>query len=174
MTLRAKLLAAQAPFALVLLVFGYVSTTTLTALGKSPELILTANYRTVLAAERMLDSLEQLQATALARAAGRPFDEGSVGDARRRFESELVVQEHNITEPGEGDATRRLRERWTEYEKAFGELAANPSRDRLARYLDVLAPARAPSAAPRTRSSRSTRTRSPAGATARAGRRNGT
>ncbi len=140
MTLRAKLLAAQAPFALVLLVFGYVSTTTLTALGKSPELILTANYRTVLAAERMLDSLEQLQATALARAAGRPFDEGSVGDARRRFESELVVQEHNITEPGEGDATRRLRERWTEYEKAFGELAANPSRDRLARYLDVLAP----------------------------------
>jgi signal transduction histidine kinase len=140
MTLRAKLLAAQAPFALVLLVFGYASTTTLTALGKSPELILTANYRTVLAAERMMDSLEQLQASALARAAGRPFDEGSARDARRRFESELVVQEHNITEPGEADATRRLRERWTEYEKAFDELAANPARDRLARYLDVLAP----------------------------------
>ncbi|HSD22495.1 MAG TPA: PAS domain-containing sensor histidine kinase, partial [Anaeromyxobacter sp.] len=101
MTLRAKLLAAQAPFALVLLVFGYVSTTTLMALGASPELILKDNYRTVLAAERMMESLEQLQAGALARAAGRPFDEGSLRDARRRVESELDVQEHNITEIGE-------------------------------------------------------------------------
>jgi two-component system, NtrC family, sensor histidine kinase KinB len=141
MTLRARLLGAQAPLALALIVVGWASTTTLLALGRSPALILKDNYRTILAAERMMDALEGLQASALARAAGGPVDDTSTADARRRFESELEVQEHNITEPGEGDATRRLRERWTAYAKAFDELAAVSPGARLARYFDVLAPA---------------------------------
>ncbi len=145
MTLRAKLLAAQAPLALALVVFGYASITTLRALGNGPELILKDNYRSVLAAERMMESLEQLQADALASVSGRPVDEGSLREARGRFERELGVQEHNITESGEQDATRRLRERWALYTGAVDDLAAGAPRaagaDRLARYFDVLTPA---------------------------------
>ena len=61
MTLRAKLLAALAPLAAILVLFAWASTAALSRLGSSPDLILRDNYRSVLAAERMMESLEQLQ-----------------------------------------------------------------------------------------------------------------
>jgi len=140
LTLRAKLLLAQAPLALVLLLFGVASVTTLSALGRAPELILKDNYRSVLAAERMMQSLDRLQAEALARATGRA-GEGDAGAQRRRFETELVAQEHNITEPGETDATRRLRQRWRDYQAAFDRLEAEPPPTGLRLFFDALLPA---------------------------------
>ncbi|HUL60531.1 MAG TPA: ATP-binding protein [Anaeromyxobacteraceae bacterium] len=139
MTLRGKLLAAQAPLALVLVVFGVASTRAITALGGSPELILKDNYRSVLAAERMMEALERLQAQALARATGRKEDPAA-GDQASRFEAELAAQEGNITEPGEEEATRRLRTRWAEYRSAFQALAAAPPAARTARYFGELEP----------------------------------
>jgi len=138
-TLRGKLLAAQAPLALVLVVFGVASTRAITALGGSPELILKDNYRSVLAAERMMEALERLQAQALARATGRKEDPAA-GDQASRFEAELAAQEGNITEPGEEEATRRLRTRWAEYRSAFQALAAAPPAARTARYFGELEP----------------------------------
>ena len=63
-----------------------------------------------------------------------------------------------------------------EYQQAFGELAASRLADRAARATSTCSRPRprAPYEAPRTRSSRSTRTRWCARATARAGRRRGT
>ena len=55
MTLRAKLLLAQAPLALALALVGVASVSAIASLGRSPELILKDNYRSVLAAERMID-----------------------------------------------------------------------------------------------------------------------
>jgi len=140
LTLRAKLLLAQAPLALVLLLFGVASVTTLSALGRAPELILKDNYRSVLAAERMMQSLDRLQAEALARATGRAGD-GDAAAQRPRFEGELVAQEHNITEPGEGDATARLRQRWADYQRAFDRLGSALSSERLRLFFDALLPA---------------------------------
>jgi signal transduction histidine kinase len=137
MTLRTKLLLSPAPLALALVLLGLASVQTLTALGGSPELILKDNYRSVLAAERMMDAVEQLQEVALARAAGRGAPAGTATDAlARRFEDELVVQEHNLTEEGEPEATRRLRESWTAYRDAF----AGPEAGTLDGYFAVLAP----------------------------------
>ncbi|HEX9289059.1 MAG TPA: ATP-binding protein [Anaeromyxobacteraceae bacterium] len=141
MTLRTKLLVAQAPLALVLLFFGFASVRTLTQLGHSPELILKDNYRSVLAAERMTEAVERLQEAALSRATGRRSDVQAAADARKRFESELVFQEHNITEPGEAEATQRLRRRWAVYQDAFDRIAAAPAQGQLAAYFDVLQPA---------------------------------
>lgn len=141
MSLRSKLLLAQAPLAVVLVVFGYASTRALTSLGRSPALILKDNYRSVLAAQRMMEALDRLQASALALATDRRVDGDASEEARLRFEDELAVQEHNITEGGEAEATRSLRARWTAYEKAFDALDGAPTRERLARYLDVLVPA---------------------------------
>ncbi len=92
MSLRSKLLLAQAPLALVLVVFGWASTRALTTLGRSPELILKDNYRSVLASERMMESLDVLQASALGLATRRPVDGEARDAARLRFESELAVQ----------------------------------------------------------------------------------
>ncbi len=143
MTLRAKLLAAQAPLALVLVIFGFAAAKTLTALGSSPELILKDNYRSVLAAERMLEALERLQEAALSRATGRPVDDASVRSLAGRLEGELSVQEHNITEEGEDAATRRLRDRWTAYRAALDEALGAKGPAQLARYFDALVPAAA-------------------------------
>ncbi len=140
MTLRAKLLLAQAPLALVLGVFGVALVTSMRALGHNPELILKDNYRSVLAAEHMLRSLERLQAIALARATGRSSPDDA-GAHRQRFEAELTFQEHNITEPGEDAVTRRLRQSWNAYRAAFERLAIAPPPERLGIYFDALDPA---------------------------------
>ena len=140
MTLRAKLLLAQAPLALVLALFGVVSVTTISSLGHSPELILKDNYRSVLALERMLRSLERLEGEALALATGRPASAPAGADDRRALEAELVVQEQNITESGEDAATRLLRQRFTEYQAAFARLGAAPLPERLGLYFEVLEP----------------------------------
>ena len=51
MSLRAKLLLALAPLALVLAVLGTISVQAMRNLGEGSELILKDNYRSVLAAQ---------------------------------------------------------------------------------------------------------------------------
>ncbi len=140
MRFQTKLLLAQAPLALVLAVFLVASMTTITALGNGPELILKDNYRSVLVSERMSRALEGLHKTALARATGRVTDEDTAA-LRQRFEAELGVQERNITERGEAEATRRLRQAWTAYLAAYQRLAADEAPATLQAYFLVLEPA---------------------------------
>jgi two-component system, NtrC family, sensor histidine kinase KinB len=142
MTLRAKLLLAQAPLGLALLLVAVISVSAIASLGASPDLILRANYRSVLAGERMLAAESEVRDLVLARALGREADGGPVA-AADRFEAELRAQEANITEPGEAEATRRMRERWEAYRRAMAEVQAAPAPERLDRYFAVFAPAHA-------------------------------
>jgi len=132
-TLRRRLLLAQAPLATALVLVGAASLRTVTFLGESSENILKDNYRSVLAAQRMNGALDVLDRDALARAMGRG---GAAQDAtaRQHFESELRVQEGNITEPGEAEATRDLRTAWEKYQQALA--SAGSSREPIAAYLD--------------------------------------
>ena len=65
MSLKAKLLLAQAPLALALALLGIFSGAVTTALGQEARLILADNYRSVLAAERMKEALERINSAAL-------------------------------------------------------------------------------------------------------------
>ena len=141
MTLRAKLLLAQAPLGLALAIVGVASLSAIASLGRSPELILRDNYRSVLAAERMLRAESDLDELTLARAAGRPAPEAARAEASARFEAELRAQENNITEQGEADATRVLRARWMDHRRAVGEVLAAPPPERLERYFAAFVPA---------------------------------
>jgi NtrC-family two-component system sensor histidine kinase KinB len=114
--LQTKLLLALAPLALGLALVGLVSVNTFDALGRSSQRILQDNYRSVLAAQRMKEAAERVDSAAVFRAAGRP----EKGDAQappniKTFEEELGAQEHNVTEPGEEQATRQVRALWLEY-----------------------------------------------------------
>ncbi|MET0406230.1 MAG: HAMP domain-containing protein, partial [Cystobacter sp.] len=114
MSLRLKLLLAQVPLALALLWVGVVAISTLRELGRAGQDILADNYRSVLAMQDIIERLERVDSAALFVVAG----ERERGVAQRAehlaaLEHALQVQEGNITEPGEAEATRRLRQVWS-------------------------------------------------------------
>ena len=129
MRLRSKLLLAQVPLALALVLVGYVSRRTISTLDRSSQGILKDNYLSVLAAQRMRDAADSLDGQALARALASGATVGPAGDGEeRRFERELRFQESNITEVGEREMTERLRGHWQVLRQRLDELAAAPSR----------------------------------------------
>lgn len=133
MTLRLKLLATLAPMAIALAVVGAIAVMTVTSLGRTSEAILRDNYRSVLAAQRMKDTIERLQELALR--ALVLDDQGALAAAaaklRPYFDHELSVQGGNITEPGEREAVQRLSDTWADYQHHFDSFvvsAGAPSR----------------------------------------------
>jgi len=141
-TLRAKLLLAQAPLAVALALVGVLSATVTTRLAGQSRLILADNYRSVLAAQRMKESLERIDSAAVYRVAGHETGTvEAIAAHKRTFESELQVQEGNITEAGEGEATHALRESWNAYLKALDAYLPLATRaEREERYFGVLQP----------------------------------
>ncbi|HYS11296.1 MAG TPA: ATP-binding protein [Myxococcales bacterium] len=143
MTLRTRLLLAQAPLAAGLMLVGLVALNTLETLGQSSQLILRDNFNSVLAAQRMKDAAERIDSAALFRAAGRPdkADEQAPPNIRA-FQAQLEVQEHNLTEPGETEATHRLRAAWSEYvQKLDAYRGLTGERELRRRYFEELQPA---------------------------------
>ncbi|QRN97157.1 HAMP domain-containing protein [Archangium violaceum] len=143
MRLRDKLLLAQAPLALALLLVGVLGVNTLGRLGRAGQDILADNYRSVLAMQRTLEHLERMDAAALFIVAGERRRGQEQAEAQLQpLEEELKVQERNLTESGEAEATRRLRETWTRYRSGYEAFLAldSPERARQA-YFESLAPA---------------------------------
>ncbi|HEX2570470.1 MAG TPA: ATP-binding protein [Polyangia bacterium] len=141
MNLRTKLLLAQVPLIAGLIALGVTGRAATTTLGRSSELILKDNYRSVLAAERMKEAIERIDSASLFLVAGRAARaQAQLDDNCRRFEAELAVQEGNITEPGEIESTRRLRERWTAYRGALDRFQSRPAGERADAYFTGLEP----------------------------------
>jgi len=142
-TLRTRLLLAQAPLAAGLVLVGLVALNTLDTLGQSSQLILRDNFRSVLAAQRMKDAVERVDSAAAFRAAGRPDKADEQAPANiRAFEAQLEVQERNITEAGEAEATQRLRAAWNEYMAKYEAYRRiRDDRELRRRYFDDLQPA---------------------------------
>src|SRR3954469_3910050 len=102
MTLRTKLLLAQAPLLVALMFLSALSLVAVSSIGGSAQSILRDNYRSVLAAQRMKEAIERLDSGALFIIAGQR-EKGLLQAAanRKRFAAELQVEEDNITEHGE-------------------------------------------------------------------------
>jgi signal transduction histidine kinase len=123
--LRQKLLLAQLPMVLTLITIGAISVHTARVLGRGSQSILKDNYRSVLAAERMKDSLQRMDSAALFFALGeRDLAARQGRENRPRFEAELDAQQHNITEVGEAEATAKLAKGWKEYLALYDQLTA--------------------------------------------------
>jgi two-component system, NtrC family, sensor histidine kinase KinB len=125
-SLRTKLLLAQTPLALALAVMGAVAVSSVYSLGRHSEVILEENYRSVLAAQRMRESIERLEDLVLVSLVtdSRPRDDAAAH--RASFESELVAAERNVTEKGEREALVELRRRWTVYQEHLDRLSRLP------------------------------------------------
>jgi signal transduction histidine kinase/HAMP domain-containing protein len=143
MTLRMRLLLAQAPLALALALVGLVAVITLARLGRSGQRILQDNYRSVLAAQRMTEQLERMDSAALFIVAGeRERGQSQQASQRQVLEAELRLQEGNITEPGEAESTRRLRAGWERYVAAYDAfLSLSSPEEQKAAYFRSIEPA---------------------------------
>jgi len=144
MSLIRKLVLAQGPLALALVLVGLVSRGVASRMGQASTRILADNYRSVLASEEMKGALRGMDQALVATLwddevvppppKGRSF--------RQAFEAALAIQVGNITEPGESTATRRLQTAWREAAEAVGlEERLPPGRERRKRYFTVTAPA---------------------------------
>lgn len=142
MKLQFRVLLAQLPALLVvgmLLVFGGA---TVKRLGEQGRAILADNYRSVLAAQRMKESIERLDSAALFRIAGSPDQaDALVAEHRPHFEEELKVEEANITEAGETEVAASLRAAWEAYQADYDRFVAAPPEDARALYFGELLPA---------------------------------
>ncbi len=105
MKLKAKLTLGIGFLFLVILVFGILGIVSISRLSIDADKILKNNYETLVYDNNMLKALDEL-----------PGNQ----KAFNYFESNLKKQENNITEFGEGDATRLLRTN-------FEELKRNPN-----------------------------------------------
>jgi NtrC-family two-component system sensor histidine kinase KinB len=123
MNLYKKILLAEAPLAVALAIVCIVSVIVISSLGSHSQLILKDNYRSVLAAQRMKEAIERMDSAALFIVAGER-QKGIEQAAKYRpiFETELKVQEGNITEAGEKEFTDGLRRAWTDYQAKFDRL----------------------------------------------------
>ena len=144
MSLRAKLLLAQLPLALALVAVGVVAIWSASMLSDQSQLILKDNYQSVLAAERMKESLERLDSASIFIVAGeRTRAEPQAAEHLVKFEQQLRLQENNITEfdRGEDVATAALRREWNKYRTLLAEyLKLTDSKELKKQYFDVLQP----------------------------------
>jgi two-component system, NtrC family, sensor histidine kinase KinB len=130
---------AQLPLVVGLIVTAVVGSTVMRDLGRSSDDILKDNYRSVLAAQRMKESAERIDSgvvfTIIGRAdVGLPQVDANVP----KLEDELRVQEGNITEPGEFEATGKLRAAWDDYRTTVASV--RPEGFTAERYFPLLLP----------------------------------
>ena len=142
MKLQYRILLAQLPALVVIAVLLVWGGHTVARLGAESQRILAQNYRSVVAAERMKESIERLDSAALFRVAGRPEQaDPMIAENRPIFESELAVEEGNITEPGEADIAAALRADWGDYTAKYAAFLAAPPDQQSAIYFTTLYPA---------------------------------
>jgi NtrC-family two-component system sensor histidine kinase KinB len=139
MKLRTKLLAAQLPLVAALAVTIVLGSAVTRVLGAGSDDILKDNYRSVLAAQNMKESAERIDSGVLFGIGGHADEGAAQIDANLpKLEHELQVQEANITEPGEREATHKLRAAWTDYQRSVATARVAP--DLHERYFAELLP----------------------------------
>jgi signal transduction histidine kinase len=109
---------AQAPLGLALVFLGLVAIYSVSQLGERSATILSENYRSVLAAQRMKESIERVDSGAIFFATGRKDKAtAQIDEHRKRFATELAVEGDNITEPHEPEKFKTLSDSWKSYQK---------------------------------------------------------
>lgn len=116
MKLRTKLLLAQAPVLVALVVIVAAAVYIAHRLGDAPGSILRDNFRSFDAGRGMLVAIDAIDRDVVAapwRSSGEARQR--IADERAAFERELELQKSNVTEVGEDEATDRLEQAWRAY-----------------------------------------------------------
>lgn len=138
MKLRTKMVLAGLPLAIVLATVTAYAVTNVVQIREKADAIFVDNYRSVLVAQRMNDAVDEVDRVILASLRGEPATIASLATVLPTFEAELVRQEHNITEPGEREATSDLRVAADRWRATVDEAFAKDGRARWGVYVGPL------------------------------------
>lgn len=115
-SLRAQLIASHLALVLILATVLSVGLASILSLGQSVDRILRDNYKSVVAAQQMKESLERLDSSATFCLAGRTTRaRAQYNQYLPAFQKALDIEVNNITEPGESELTSHLSRDFTQY-----------------------------------------------------------
>jgi len=122
MSLRFKILSGFLILALMLAIAGIWSIYELKSVGTFVQELLDENYRSINAAEMMVEALEREDSAILLLLLGK-WEEGRkiIDSADDLFERGYQIAENNLTIPSERDFVERIRQRYTVYKNMWGK-----------------------------------------------------
>ena len=116
MNLRRKLFFAQTPLMLALVAIAGSALYAAVEFGAEPAEILHQNFRSFDAGRSMLHLCDTIDQQVLsASVSGETLRPHALAEPIAQFEHQLRIQEHNITEQGEREATAELARAWRAY-----------------------------------------------------------
>jgi signal transduction histidine kinase len=141
--IRQKLMLGFGGLLAVITVIGVLTMAQIRDLGRSIDVILTENYRSVVACQDMNEALERMDRGVLFSIAGDPArGEGLVAENTARFLAALDEELGNITLAGEEEKARRIQSLFADYTGAIARMAdlSGPLERRQADYFEILLP----------------------------------
>ncbi|MCX6559070.1 MAG: ATP-binding protein [Candidatus Aminicenantes bacterium] len=115
----------------------------ISVLGRSIDVILRENFKSVIACQSMKEALERIDSGVLFSFMGRPDESRRlVEDNRKTFAAALDAELRNITVPGEGEKAEKIPALYAAYTASIDAVvdASRPLAERQALYLDGLYP----------------------------------
>jgi two-component system, NtrC family, sensor histidine kinase KinB len=141
LSLRQKLLLGFGGMLLIMLIGGVQSLIQFRYLGKSIDVILKENYRSVVACQDMKDALERIDSGVLFTFLGyEQRGKEQIKKNEAAFEEALQIELNNITIPGEGEKATALQALFTSYKDKIHDLQQPPSASTHRIYFDQIQP----------------------------------
>ncbi len=119
--LRQKLMFGFGGLVVLIGGIGILTMAKISELGRSIDIILRENYRSVIACQQMKEALERIDSAVLLSFLGRPDETRRIiAENRMTFERALKTELGNITLPVEGEKARRIPAAFAAYVSSIG------------------------------------------------------
>jgi len=129
MKIKTKIALGIAFLFIVILSLVVVSGYSLYKLSNDSSAIIKDNYESVQYSKNMLNAIDEIKSIQAQKFLnpGKTFDDKKYGDNLAAFEKNLSAEEHDITEPGEGDFASALRTNSAAYFNLFSKIRKDSS-----------------------------------------------
>ncbi len=125
MKLQQKVILAQLPLGLIIGIIGFLFVFTIGHIGTNTNDILVSNYKSIVALQKMRQSLDGFDNTVWKLSNRQYNSKGQIlyviDNYTKEFETQLNVQKSNIVIDGELESTVTLENKWIDYKNALDE-----------------------------------------------------